>query len=297
MSDSKLTILPQEIYVGDKVLLNYSFYSNITMVKDSSKKSLNLTDIMDKMNEECRNDFTITNLLLDTNGSDWSISVVFIPWKTGEIIFPPVDLKDIAGKDFSVQIPSICVNSILEKTGETSLQNSKSPILIPGTSYLIYGFIFILFLLVGFGFFVARRIFSIKGRFSSLFSNMFKSKNYKNLLKKLKKIKKTSVKISDIQYAEKVYFLLKSYIEKRFSFDLSSVTTAELPVFFSNIFQDDFSENINQLYTIFVRLDFIRFSNTKNETLKLSFEERDSIAENIITLAAFFESGERNDTI
>ena len=149
-------LVPEIFFVGDEVKL-YCLLPKKSFYNDSS---FNIEKI------EQNNFLEIKNISIVERKGESYLCVIFVPWEVGEIDFP--SLKNI-GVDYV--LPKVIVSSVLEKEKIIELQDVRSPILLKGTTYLIYGYIalFISFVLI-----LSFTIFWIKKKKFSFFNFIVK---------------------------------------------------------------------------------------------------------------------------
>lgn len=119
---------PASFYVGDKVKLFFPLPKNHKYEATSFK-------IKQIEQNECLfiNDISITAI----NNTDYLL-ITFTPWQAGNVEFP--SLENIG---LNVSLPNISVPSVLDQGGALTqtLQESRPPILLDGTVYLLYKYV------------------------------------------------------------------------------------------------------------------------------------------------------------
>lgn len=268
-------LIPQKIFVGDPA----EFIFPVSSIEDFNSEILkngnfNIEKIV--QNES----MTVTGIQIKIQEKEY-ISIFFIPWETGNISFP--SLKE-AG--ISSPLPYVNVSSILEMSGSEILQPPRSPIIIPGTTYLIYmtAFISAMFIFAGIIIFI-----NIKKTFFSHSFSRIQKQRINFLLSSLKKLQKkynlnSKQNISD----EDVLFLRKEWLKefesifRKYCFSLitcshirksklsgEALTYSEIILKLQNIFND---KNILKIFEdIFFNLQKLRFG--KTDILNLDFKK------------------------
>ena len=145
LADGQFFVNPKEIFCGDKVTLQYQtvltddnaiILGNVLPLKISDSEQLAKIIKIDSL------DCTLENFELSISGNLLTSQINFVPWRLGKLSYPTVKLElesiiiELPGSEFSV-------SSILEATGETSVKPAMGPILLPGTTYIVYGSIFL----------------------------------------------------------------------------------------------------------------------------------------------------------
>lgn len=240
---------PNEFFVGDHVqfylCLPEGFtYKNFSIEKIKQTKSMAISDIS----------------IVKISGKDY-IKLDFVAWEVGEIHFP--SLKEIG---INFELPSITVSSILDLDKTVALQEARPPLLLPGTTYLIYGYVFVFFIMC---FLVAILAIWIRKKHESIINIL--SQRYAMFIfhfavKRLKtKLKRQASKVS----LQEIKSWIKNY-EASFRLFLSSMyknvngwnslTYNEI----IKIIKEPNEEILNLLKLIFENISLIRFANVSD---------------------------------
>ncbi|NLM00950.1 MAG: hypothetical protein GX220_05800 [Treponema sp.] len=299
-------LIPKEIYCGDEANYIITLKTNFEFSNDE------IIDInMEESFKTIENDVTILSAQFYKEGGNDILNLKIIPWKTGAIQFNPIQITE----NFSINVPEIFVNSILEKTNEETLQPLQSPILVPGTTYFIYSIIFItvLFFVFVTGFLL--KFSQVKNFFKKVFFKNLHSRNCRKTLKKLKLLKKSCFDLEEKTFAKKLYEILCAFFSENFSNDFFVLTSSEIKNYLYNfvtlkqfvfsekeIQRDNFNEeNLKleakskcenqslELYEILEMLDKIKFS---SEQIALSVEEKNQLIESVEKNVLFYEECE-----
>jgi len=81
-------------------------------------------------------DVTVKSVQVKVGDNGAQVTVRFVPWKTGMLQLPSFILRGV-----SITPPPVRIGSLVDKTGITVLESARSPLLVPGTTYLLYGLI------------------------------------------------------------------------------------------------------------------------------------------------------------
>lgn len=282
-----LSVLPKDVFIGDKIEIRYSFTTTIKLLDTEQK--LEIPPFEDE-------NFTIQSIELTRTNSFYELIVFCVPWKSGEIKIPAINLSDYSADlstDFIVKIPPIEVKSIVENMQKTQLQSIIGPLVIPGTTWIIYLLLFLaLCLIVALFVFLAnlqKFVFSFKR-----FLVSFKQKmNYRKTVKKLKTLNKNAAKYENKEFANELSVIIHSFLTTRFSTNFYATTSTQIPQKMNEMFEGllppEIVEQIDSLSVILFRLDFIRFSGVEDETADFSFVERSSVTNSLLDIFFAFE--------
>lgn len=269
-------LMPKKVYIGDTAELRCTFNSpNQTLKNLTSQGTIKLPLVSQTSTEE----YVIKDITLVPAGVDfYQLTITFVPWKTGELIFPPMEIE---GTDTILEFQPLQIVSLIssENTSTTTLHDTAAPLLLPGTAYKLYGTLaaILLILIILIRLFVKRKslIFYI---------------NNKRLLKKYKKNKKQTkralYKIADTadqsdfnekSAAENIQKILRNYLEVRFDYPFTRTVTSDIMTGWQKatggLSSETKEEAFGEIAATFIRTDFIRYSKEgsfeKDELVKL----------------------------
>lgn len=275
-------VLPKKIYVGDVAEIRVSFSSGIDFFADlpatQAERKLSLSNLgFDTDNE----DFLLKDAILRRTELNYTLILFVMPWNTGEIKIPSINLTAGIYTDekmpFVIPIEPFTVSSILTKGVESSMVPPVPPLLIPGTTYFLYGFIilFIVFLI-----FFFRLLFNWS-KLVGIIKNYKLKKTYiqnkKFTLKQLKKLEKKYSKISDKEFCTELVLIIRNYLKVRYGQSFDSIPTSKLMKEFNKLTADTMSdsaiENVEELISVFYRADYIRFAAGSIDSKRLPVQE------------------------
>ena len=272
LMNETLTVLPKDVYIGDVIEIRYSFTTNINLTDDLT------VDI--ELPES--KDYEILSMKLTGANGSYVLQISCIPWKVGALDLPKIDLSDYSKTlttSFAIDIPSITVQSIVEKTQKKEIRPVASPLLIPGTTWLVYFIIllFVIFLVLLIYLLIhTKKVISL---WNDLVQKRISKKNLKKTTKQIKKLNKKSAKYSDSDFA-------RQFLSTRFKKNFNSVVSSKIFFEINKIFQDTLPESIEEkihnISSILERCDYIRFSGSTEEEAIFSFVERSTLSENLI---------------
>jgi hypothetical protein len=275
-------VLPKKIYVGDVAEIRVSFSSGIDFFADlpatQAERKLSLSNLgFDTDNE----DFLLKDAILRRTELNYTLILFVMPWNTGEIKIPSINLTAGIYTDekmpFVIPIETFTVSSILTKGVESSMVPPVPPLLIPGTTYFLYGFIilFIVFLI-----FFFRLLFNwskLVGKIKNYKLKKTYIQNKKFTLKQLKKLEKKYSKILDKEFCTELVLIIRNYLKVRYGQSFDSIPTSKLMKEFNKLTADTMSdsaiENVEELISVFYRADYIRFAAGSIDSKRLPVQE------------------------
>ncbi|MBO4404241.1 MAG: hypothetical protein J5780_02790 [Treponema sp.] len=304
--ETKQILIPKQVYVGDSARLQYSFSTPKDIFFDAMPAFRNVQDITLDFSSpvfDCiKNDCTILNAALVRSGINYTITVSFVPWKTGKITFPQFDLADVipifsksnssesSRGIFKVEFAPIFIDSLAEKMNASSLRSPSSPVTLPGTNYVLWTII-ISFVLAAFliAFFLAklpRIIRKIK---------LFKKKVLflrNSILTRLHLIFLARAhKAGDPEFATAWQRIMRSYLSIRFGTDFFPVSSSKIKdrlfSFAGQTMNAKQKKSAEVLSAFFVRTDYIKFAHDSIDSRLLPAEEHEAV----------FSKNERNRLI
>ena len=292
-------LVPKKVYIGDTAELRCTFNSPSQGLKNLISQPAAAADTqgvtkLPLVSQNTSEDYVIKDVTLAPAGVDfYQLTVTFVPWKTGEILFPPMEIE---GTDIVLDFQPLQIVSLItaENAATTTLHDTAAPLLLPGTAYRLYGTLaaIILFPIIAIRLFVKRK------------SLMFYINN-KRLLKKYKKNKKQTkkalYKIADSAgeadfnaktTAENIQKILRNYLEVRFDFPFTRTVTSEIMAGWHSVTNGLCSEKkedaFGEIAASFIRTDYIRYS-------KGGAFEKDEVAQLVEKLVILIETLEKQE--
>lgn len=307
-------MVPKEIFIGDAGQLQYSFrtqadffaFLDPSLVSENELK-LNFENF-DFLAE--KDSCTIKDAVLFRNGSNYNLCITLIPWKTGRIEFREFDLFSVcSGKESSkftlmIKLNPIQIPSLAEKLGVSNIRAPAPPITLPGTKYLLWLVILLVIL-----FFVLVALVIIKLQKIVKKIRLIKNKigfyrNAKSVKHRLTKLLKPKLNLDDSTFAMEWQKIMRSYLDFRFASTFASVTGSKIASYIQkitgNLAEGKELEAIEELSSIFIRTDYIRFASGSIDSQLLPAElhqavfaenERKSIVEKSFKIIDVFEHG------
>ena len=288
-------LIPKKVYIGDTAELRCTFNSPDSFLKQLTSSGTAKLPLVSQSTEP-QEEYVIKNISLSPSGIDfYQLTITFIPWKTGDLLFPSMEIvgSDIVLEFQPIQIVSLITN---ENTNTSTIRDTAAPLLLPGTTYKLYGTlsVFVIFLIICIRIILKRK-------------NILFYINQKRLLKKYKKNKKQTIrnlykiadeaeaaKIDDQTAAENLQKSLRTYLEIRFDYPFTHTVASEImqgwQTATGGLLSDTKTEAFGNIAASFIRTDFIRYS--KNG----KFEENEliNLIEKIISQIQILEQNEES---
>ena len=252
-------LVPKKVYIGDQAELRCTFNSPDAELKTLTTEGAAVLST-ESFDPEA-SDYVIKGVTLSPAGVDYyQLTITFIPWKTGDLQFPPMTIE---GSNLILEFQPVQIVSLIsnDSAGTATLHDSAAPLLLPGTAYKLYGTLaaFVLFLIIVIRIIVKRK--------SLLFYI-----NQKRLLKRYKKNKKRTIrqlnqlskKEDGPAAAEQIQKIMRSYLEIRFDYPFTRTVTSELMKGWHSVtgdlLSDSKEEAFGEIASAFIRTDYIRYS-------------------------------------
>ena len=288
-------LIPKKVYIGDTAELRCTFNSPDPFLKQLTSSGTAELPLVSQSTEP-QEEYVIKSISLSPSGIDfYQLTITFIPWKTGDLLFPSMEIEgsDIVLEFQPIQIVSLIAN---ENTNTSTIRDTAAPLLLPGTTYKLYGTLsgFVIFLIICIRIILKRK-------------NILFYINQKRLLKKYKKNKKQTIrnlykiadeaeaaKIDDQTAAENLQKSLRTYLEIRFDYPFTHTVASEImqgwQTATGGLLSDTKTEAFGNIAASFIRTDFIRYS--KNG----KFEENEliNLIEKIISQIQILEQNEES---
>lgn len=285
------TLVPKEFFVGDAAQLRYTFDTKLNLFLGIKEDFIHQGTLELKSSpavfESQKNNYEVKKITLFSSGQNYTLCMEFVPWVTGLLNFPPLDLfsiippeayettADFSSGTFIIDFDPVAVSSLSQKYGAITLRSPIAPILLPGTNYILWSIIilstllFFLIILVLAKFpFIAEALFSFNERIVFLRNARLTKKKIRLLLKK---------EISDSDFAGEWQGIVRNYLSCRFAIPFDSTATTSIAQKISNVtgalFSDEIENAVLSLVSLFVRTDYIRFASQSIDSRRLPAEE------------------------
>lgn len=255
---SQQTLVPMQVFIGDNAELRCGFNSNDLSVENLANGGaieLSLENFAEPFDSR---DYEIFKIRLSQSGADfYQLTIDFKAWKTGKIQFPPLKIGEELFEFFPIEIASL-----VEQNKIAEIQENAGPLLLPYTTYKIFGIALVsFFLIIAILRLAAKRkkiMFFIKNQ---NLKRKYK-KNKKQTLKQLRKI--LQFETSDADFSENFQRVMRNYLQQRFDAPFANRATSQMQKLFSdatqNLLSNQKNENFCELVSFFMRTDFVRYS-------------------------------------
>ena len=238
-SDEVQSVLPKKIYVGDTVEVRYSFHSSADFFEDEdeSRNSRKLDLKKLRIVTDC-DDYTVTDVSLERNGLMYTLVFSFIPWATGTVDFPPFDLASsvfgVSSASFMIDLQPVTVSSLIQND-DTQLRPPAAPLLVPGTIYALYciavAAVIALILLIR----LALKWQTIRDSHRQKKLRRAYAKNARELFRRLRRLERNGSKLDDASFCAELQQAVRRYLETRFGYRFTSVSTSQLMNAFDSV--------------------------------------------------------------
>lgn len=278
--ETEQILVPKQVYIGDKAELRCTFSSTSELKMEGFCEELDFSkyDIRDVQ-------------LLPSGNNFYTFIVTFVPWRTGEIVFPDYSL---GSNELILHFNPVKIVSITEKDSITTLKDSVSPLLLPGTVYKLYTGVICLVIVLIVGIRLVVKHKKVAFFINTLIIQHKNKKNKRKTIKLLEKIK-NDTQLSDHDTAGEIQKIMRNYLEKRFDFPFSKIVTSEMAQSFvkitNNLLVEEKQNACDEIINVFVRTDYIRYSSCP-EFLE---NERVELIEKLITNIEIIEKTQSED--
>ena len=276
-------LVPKQVYIGDRAELRCTFSTSAKIKAEGFCGELDY------------NQYDIKDVKLQPSGvNTYTLTIAFVPWRTGDIIIPDYKLsEEVSSDEMIIHFNPVNIVSLTQKDSITTLRDSASPLLLPGTIYKLYGSLIaaILVLIVGIRLIVKHK--DVAFFITRLVSSAKNNSNRRRTIKQLGKIAKNT-QLSDNESAAEIQKTLRTYLEKRFDYPFSKTVSSELSAAFTKLTGGLLSEEKQDAYDdiviAFVRTDYIRYSSAS----KFNDDEKPALIKKLIDDIVTIESTKTN---
>ena len=285
-------LIPKKVYIGDAAELRCTFNSPNPGLKELISKNNNETTELPLVSLNT-DDYDIKSIKLSPAGVDfYQLSVSFIPWKTGELKFPPLELKK---EGLTIDFQPIQIVSLVstDSNKATSLHDTAAPLLLPGTTYKLYGALtgFIIFLIL-----IIRIIIKRKSILFYLDTKRLQRKYKKNKKETIRNLYKLVDEPDDSLLAGKIQKLMRNYLEIRFYYPFTHTVSSELmrgwQTVTGGLLSEAKEEAFGEIISSFIRTDYIRYSKEAH----FEENEKSEMIQRLVEQIEILESQEKDDS-
>lgn len=307
-SDIQQAVSPKVFYVGDTAEVRYSFKSGVDFFSDLDKSIFERQINISRMPFAIENDdFSLVSASLIRSKVDYTVVLTIIPWKSGKLIIPAIDLYSVVYEEnkvpFVIKIQPVEVGSLLDKDSDIALLPPEGPLLVPGTTYFIWGFLILTLIVLIVIIRVILKWSVIAVKINNIKMAVGYAKNARTALKKLSKLLKKS-DAEDEVFAGNFQKILRKYLSYRFGENFETVPSSSIAVVFNEITQgvvsDFYLDQIEKLSMLFFRTDYIRYASgsidsrrvpKKDYETRFQEGERENLVQSAGEIIRNFENG------
>ena len=262
---TKQSLFPKAIYIGDKAELRCTFKSHAQLSEGAASPQAFIQSL-DYSLYDIKDIALQKNQAGHTDEGDYSLVISFVPWQTGKIQLPDFELEGLG----TIHFEPVQVISLVEQEKVTGLRSYSSPMLLPGTTYKIYASIAVFVIL----FILLIRLIIKWPSVVFWYNNTKLKRRYarskKNTIKALKKVEEEYAQSQDPNVdsviSTKLQKIMREYLELRLNYPFTKKLTSEMSMAFEQATCGLADENryavFENIISIFVRTDYIRFSDS-----------------------------------
>lgn len=253
-------LIPREVFVGDTAELSFTIDTVFLSLSDNKKKEGLHVDSLIKDS----NDYTIESIVLLSKEHGTGVSIKFIPWKTGSLEF-----SSFFYENTEIISPQIHIASILEKLDKKDLAPIRAPLLIPGTTWLLYGSLMLCCFIVLVVYFIFKRN-KKKSSLHGVNRRVLKyvKQRQRFVKKQCKFLERKMEKKPALEWFMVCNKLIKEYCAHFFTFDFTSYisyTTTDVLNDFFGCDIENCSSTIKDLACLYNKIDAQRFGGKSDE--------------------------------
>ncbi|MBR6080077.1 MAG: hypothetical protein IKQ66_02515 [Treponema sp.] len=175
---------------------------------------------------------------------------------------------------YKIRLQGVNIISLSENLGAISLRPPVSPLLLPGTNYILWTLIVVGVLLL-FGIcFVLAKMRAIQEAWYNLRERLGLIRMSQLTRRHLKKL--ASKKCSDVEYATEWQKIMRTYLDSRFGVPFGAVTTKRIASVIFNVtggmLSDSQEDAVLTIVSLFTRTDYIIFAQNSIDSKQLPVE-------------------------
>lgn len=319
---SEMTVIPRDVFIGDEMEIRYVFHDERELLPSGT--DMLVLDVPDT------DDVTVLAMELAREGDSYVLTARCIAWRTGLVNLPEIVLDDGNAENeavsedspdadtasdvepeseteadaeseqeaaevqaVTVKIPPVKIQSVVEYTEKTDLQPARAPLVIPGTTWIIYAIIILCVVLFIALIIILLRFKTVKRHFFSLFSSVLISRNFRLLRRKVRRFLKRNLKSDTDVFATELAHFIRGYMTARFKADFNAVTASEFVQAFASAMDcsgcpEAFGAT-EVISDILRRCDYVRFSGDTGEAGTFSGDERNSLCSDFLTAVECYD--------
>lgn len=254
---ARQSVFPRSPSVGDEVEVRVEFDSPV----DFSREEISVQSF--PFPSDC-DDYTLKKSFVEKIGRSCFFTLSFVPWKTGEIEFPRMDMARMAGARASVSIPVVMepieIRSLLSE-GE-GLCDAAGPLLLPGTIYAVYALAAALIAAAASLALLALKFPALRALAKRASMSRAARRNAKKFQERLRRLGESNER--DEIFCEKMQNAAREYLGAKLGVDFKSVVSSKISAEVEKIFAGTLSvekqEAVESIERAMRRADYIRFA-------------------------------------
>lgn len=249
---TRQTVFPKSVYIGDKTELRCSFKHEGAISAEAVGMDCFVT----------QPDFSLYDIssvtIQKSEQGDYILVLSFVPWHTGKISFPDFQIEDVG----VIHFDDISVLSLVEQQEVQGLRTYMSPLLLPGTAYKLYADIalFVIILIATIRLIVKRQAIIFWAKNLKLRRRY--ARNKRIAVKQLKILVNQQSSASEL--STMLQKIMREYLEVRLAYPFTKTLTSELSLAFDKatggLADENRQASFEDIIGTFVRTDYIRFS-------------------------------------
>ncbi len=257
---TKQSVFPKAVYIGDRAELRCSFQSEAVLNAGSVSSEV-FADSLDFSVYDIKDiSIQVEQQIPSTSANNYTLVISFVPWRTGVIHLPDLEIDGIGTFHFE----GIQVLSLVEQQNVSGLRTYSSPLLLPGTAYKIYGGIAVIVILIVLLIRLIVKWRSVVFWFKNTKLQRRYARSRKNTIRALQNCQTSDE--SDAQLCTHIQKIMREYLELRLDYPFTKTLSSELSLAFEKATYGLADEKrysaFENIIAVFVRTDFIRFSDS-----------------------------------
>lgn len=285
---TEFTVIPRDVFVGDEMEIRYAFQSDLSLLPpDAEFLNLSVPD---------SEDVTVLDMTLSQENDWYAVTAHCMGWHTGNVGIPEIDVSDFnpaLEESYIIHIPNITILSIVDYTGKKELRPARAPLVIPGTTWIIYAIIIACVILFVVIIIILFKFKAFKSHLFAAFSSVLIARNFRLLRRRMKRFLRKYLEVETDVFATELARFIRGYMSVRFKKDFEAVTASEFTAAFADAMNYTGSPEVFGATEIIadtlLRCDYVRFSGDTGEQGVLSGEERSSLCSQFITAVACYD--------
>ena len=289
-------LLPRQVYIGDRAEIRCTFESDSAGIRNGVAEKGAMELSKDCFAGELASlEYDIKKITIESgNYNQYTLVVTLNAWHTGKIQLPDYDIGfalNCEAETYMVKFLPVDIVSITETQSISTIRDMHAPLLLPGTTYKLYGAIIFLVLFI----ILLVRLIIKRHKVSFFFKNrllMWRyNKNKKQTFRALMKIKQNT-KMPDNEVSMSLQNIMRSYLEFRFDYPFTKKVSSEILKSFYEATNNMISQKkvpaCIDITGVFIRTDYVRYSN------EVSFEsgEKEQLISRLLNAIEILETEE-----